>query len=53
MNDLAFAWKVANYVKSNAIVFVGGGMIAGRGRRPDDTHRLGPHRLDQRPRTRA
>lgn len=31
MNDLAFAWKVAKYVKSNAIVFVGGGMTLGVG----------------------
>jgi len=31
MSDLAFAWKVAKYVKSNAIVFVGGGMTLGVG----------------------
>jgi len=31
MNDLAFAWKVAKYVKSNAIVFVGNGMTLGVG----------------------
>ncbi|WP_373981247.1 bifunctional phosphoribosylaminoimidazolecarboxamide formyltransferase/IMP cyclohydrolase [Achromobacter sp. JD417] len=31
MNDLSFAWKVAKYVKSNAIVFVGGGMTLGVG----------------------
>lgn len=31
MNDLAFAWKVAKYVKSNAIVFAGGGMTLGVG----------------------
>lgn len=31
MNDLTFAWKVAKYVKSNAIVFVGGGMTLGVG----------------------
>jgi len=31
MNDLMFAWKVAKYVKSNAIVFVGGGMTLGVG----------------------
>ena len=31
MDDLAFAWKVAKYVKSNAIVFVGGGMTLGVG----------------------
>lgn len=31
MNDLMFAWKVAKYVKSNAIVFCGGGMTLGVG----------------------
>lgn len=31
MRDLAFAWKVAKYVKSNAIVFVGNGMTLGVG----------------------
>ncbi|ARP96280.1 bifunctional phosphoribosylaminoimidazolecarboxamide formyltransferase/IMP cyclohydrolase [Bordetella genomosp. 13] len=31
MNDLAFAWKVAKYVKSNAIVFCAGGMTLGVG----------------------
>ncbi len=31
MNDLLFAWKVAQYVKSNAIVFTGGGMTLGIG----------------------
>jgi phosphoribosylaminoimidazolecarboxamide formyltransferase/IMP cyclohydrolase len=29
--DLMFAWKVATYVKSNAIVFCGGGMTLGVG----------------------
>jgi phosphoribosylaminoimidazolecarboxamide formyltransferase/IMP cyclohydrolase len=29
--DLLFAWKVAKYVKSNAIVFCGGGMTLGVG----------------------
>ena len=29
--DLLFAWKVAQYVKSNAIVFCGGGMTLGVG----------------------
>ncbi|MFN8897906.1 MAG: bifunctional phosphoribosylaminoimidazolecarboxamide formyltransferase/IMP cyclohydrolase, partial [Pseudomonadota bacterium] len=29
--DLMFAWKVAKYVKSNAIVFCGGGMTLGIG----------------------
>jgi phosphoribosylaminoimidazolecarboxamide formyltransferase/IMP cyclohydrolase len=31
MQDLLFAWKVAHYVKSNAIVFCGGGMTLGVG----------------------
>jgi phosphoribosylaminoimidazolecarboxamide formyltransferase/IMP cyclohydrolase len=31
MRDLMFAWKVAKYVKSNAIVFVGNGMTLGVG----------------------
>jgi phosphoribosylaminoimidazolecarboxamide formyltransferase/IMP cyclohydrolase len=31
LNDLRFAWKVAKYVKSNAIVFCGGGATLGVG----------------------
>jgi phosphoribosylaminoimidazolecarboxamide formyltransferase/IMP cyclohydrolase len=31
LGDLMFAWKVAKYVKSNAIVFCGGGMTLGVG----------------------
>jgi phosphoribosylaminoimidazolecarboxamide formyltransferase/IMP cyclohydrolase len=31
LDDLMFAWKVAKYVKSNAIVFCGGGMTLGVG----------------------
>jgi phosphoribosylaminoimidazolecarboxamide formyltransferase/IMP cyclohydrolase len=31
MRDLLFAWKVAKFVKSNAIVFCGGGMTLGVG----------------------
>jgi len=31
MDDLLFAWKVAKYVKSNAIVFAAGGMTLGVG----------------------
>ena len=31
LNDLLFAWKVAKFVKSNAIVFCGGGMTLGVG----------------------
>lgn len=31
INDLLFAWRVAKFVKSNAIVFCGGGMTLGVG----------------------
>ena len=31
LDDLLFAWKVAKYVKSNAIVFCAGGMTLGVG----------------------
>ena len=31
LSDLLFAWTVAKYVKSNAIVFCGGGMTLGVG----------------------
>ena len=31
LDDLLFAWRVAKYVKSNAIVFCGGGMTLGIG----------------------
>ena len=31
MDDLLFAWRVAKYVKSNAIIFCGGGMTLGVG----------------------
>nr|MBP7574965.1 bifunctional phosphoribosylaminoimidazolecarboxamide formyltransferase/IMP cyclohydrolase [Rhodoferax sp.] len=31
LQDLLFAWKVAKYVKSNAIVFCAGGMTMGVG----------------------
>jgi phosphoribosylaminoimidazolecarboxamide formyltransferase/IMP cyclohydrolase len=31
LDDLMFAWTVAQYVKSNAIVFCGGGMTLGVG----------------------
>jgi phosphoribosylaminoimidazolecarboxamide formyltransferase/IMP cyclohydrolase len=31
LSDLLFAWRVAKYVKSNAIVFCGGGMTLGVG----------------------
>jgi phosphoribosylaminoimidazolecarboxamide formyltransferase/IMP cyclohydrolase len=30
LQDLLFAWKVAKYVKSNAIVFCANGMTHGR-----------------------
>ena len=47
LDDLLFAWKVAKYVKSNAIVFCGGGMTLGVGAGPDEPHRLGAHRAHQ------
>ena len=31
LDDLLFAWKVAKFVKSNAIVYCGGGMTLGVG----------------------
>ena len=31
LEDLLFAWRVAKYVKSNAIVYCGGGMTLGVG----------------------
>ena len=45
--DLLFAWRVAKFVKSNAIVYCGGGQDARRRRRPDEPRRLGAHRRDQ------
>ena len=47
LDDLLFAWTVAKYVKSNAIVFAGRRHDARRRRRPDEPHRLGAHRVDQ------
>ena len=47
LDDLLFAWKVAKFVKSNAIVFCARRHDARRRRRPDEPHRLGAHRLDQ------
>ena len=47
MDDLLFAWKVAKFVKSNAIVFCARRHDAGRRRRPDEPHRQRAHRLDQ------
>jgi len=40
MHDLIFAWKVAKFVKSNAIVYA---KNRGRGRRPDEPRQLRPH----------
>ena len=40
MDDLLFAWKVAKFVKSNAIVFCAGGMTLGVGAGPDEPRRL-------------
>jgi phosphoribosylaminoimidazolecarboxamide formyltransferase/IMP cyclohydrolase len=46
-NDLIFAWRVAKFVKSNAIVFCGGGMHDRRRRGPDEPRGLRPHRRHQ------
>jgi hypothetical protein len=43
----ALAWRVAKYVKSNAIVLCAGGMTLGVGAGPDEPARLGAHRQDQ------
>jgi phosphoribosylaminoimidazolecarboxamide formyltransferase/IMP cyclohydrolase len=51
--DLLFAWRVAKYVKSNAIVYCGDGHDHRRRRRPDEPRRLGAHRRHQGRRTRA
>ena len=40
--DMLFAWKVAKYVKSNAIVYVKDAATAGRRRRPDEPRRIRP-----------
>ncbi len=47
MQDLLFAWRVAKYVKSNAIVFCGNGMTLGVG--AGQMSRVGQHahRRDQ------
>ena len=39
--DLAFAWRVAKHVKSNAIVFAKDGVTRRDRRRPDEPRRLG------------
>ncbi len=49
MDDLLFAWKVAKFVKSNAIVFCGRRHDAGRRRGADEPHRFGAHRTASRP----
>ena len=53
MVDLMFAWKVAKFVKSNAIVFCADGMTHGRGRGPDEPHRLARASPASRPTTPA
>ncbi len=47
MNDLVFAFRVAKFVKSNAIVFCGGRHDAGGGRGPDEPRRFHAHRRHQ------
>ena len=47
LQDLLFAWRVAKFVKSNAIVFCGNGMTLGRRRRPDEPRRQHAHRRHQ------
>ena len=44
--DLLFAWRVAKFVKSNAIVF-GRAADARRRRRADEPRRFRAHRCDQ------
>ena len=45
--DLAFAFRVAKHVKSNAIVYVQNGATVGDRRRPDEPGRFGPDRSTQ------
>ena len=47
VDDLMFAWKVAKFVKSNAIVFARDGATLGIGAGPDVARRFGAHRVDQ------
>ena len=51
--DLLFAWRVAKFVKSNAIVYCRGGPHARHRRRPDEPRRLDAHRRDQGASTRT
>ena len=51
LHDLLFAWRVAKFVKSNAIVFCARRHDARRRRRPDEPRRLDAHRRDQGRRT--
>ncbi len=47
MDDLLFAWRVAKFVKSNAIVYAQRPHDRRRRRRANEPHQLGPHRRDQ------
>ena len=47
LQDLMFAWRVAKFVKSNAIVFCANGMTLGVGAGQMSRVDIGPHRLDQ------
>jgi phosphoribosylaminoimidazolecarboxamide formyltransferase/IMP cyclohydrolase len=47
LQDLLFAWKVAKYVKSNAIVFCKDGMTVGVGAGQMSRHGFGAHRQHQ------
>ena len=47
MDDLLFAWRVAKFVKSNAIVYCERPHDRRRRRRPDEPRQLRAHRRDQ------
>ena len=47
LRDLAFAWRVCKFVKSNAIVFARDEATVGRRRRPDEPRVFQPHRRHQ------
>ena len=52
MADLMFAWRVAKYVKSNAIVFCGNGMTLGVGAGQMSRIDSASHRFHQSPKRR-
>ncbi len=51
--DLLFAWRVAKFVKSNAIVYCGNGRTLGDRRRADEPRRFRPASPPSRPRRRG